>query len=725
MIGLLAASILTAPPETVAAVSIVDLTGAPIPGATIRMRTIKNFVVGEYDVSKGGFHIVPLDRSTTKTNAEGRWASPPLQGGCGYVVEANAPGFVGDFSRWIHPDEKGRVELPPIKLRRLVSVPGNVRDRSGRPLAEVRVFTIGDGPALRECRSKADGLFELRDVPEGRLIVFGEKTDHYLTATLTDGKSPISLTLAPRNAPNPERMPPRAPALPSPIDPAVRAQARTAAIEQADAVFAQKKDDRKARTANLGAFHAPDHLLRLARSANYERAFTRDQCLYMIAVSLDRKAIWEPEIIASEIGKDYRHSVFSSLAYNEKDSAKRYDLFARMALEARDQDDDSSRMYSLANLAESMAEQGFVKEAAPLAQEAQEIAEQLPKTATNESIWLSVAMGWSLVDAEKVRALRPKIKGFRERLACNVARINPSLAKEIFADFEKSLKRPSAGHWISELAYHIAKTDLPTAERYADNVFSRTDRFESVGSNAFPDPPKLFGLKLDWPRPNVGPALWRGVLQGFLADARMQVGDEVGARRLLADAVQRIESVEGEAWHTAGFFWTKSACLAAIVPLAERIDETLVPELVWKTLASRAPREEIDSHNLEGRTMMTNGVACVLARYRPDLARHLIESNADVQWRQSWRGAASMWIGDAYFDVDPAVARRWCDSVCDLPNPFSNEKPSKSPRQTIQTFLWVRLDPAKVGRPTLKRWRTLLSMLWLERVVDKNIDRED
>jgi len=219
--------------------------------------------------------------------------------------------------------------------------------------------------------------------------------------------------------------------------------------------------------------------------------------------------------------------------------------------------------------------------------------------------------------------------------------------------------------------------------------------------------------------------MWRAVLQGFLADARRQAGDSEGARRLLAEAVRRLESIHTEAWHTSGFHWNRTACLAALIPLAERVDESLVPELVWRTLASRAPRDQIDSNNLDGRVAMMNGAAGVLARYRPDLARYIIEVNADIQWRQTWRGIANIWSSNVYLDVDPIVGRRWCDSVCDLPNPFSTEKPPKSPRQTIQTFLPTRLDPSKPNRPTLNRWRSLLSMLWLERVVDKQLDPED
>src|SRR5262249_32621386 len=158
------------------------------------------------------------------------------------------------------------------------------------------------------------------------------------------------------------------------------------------------------RAANLASFHAPDEVLRLVRSANYEKPGTRDQCLYVVASSMDKKAKWEPEIIASEIVGTYRKYVFSSLNYYEKDSARKYELLSRMALEAREEEDDASKMYALANLAESAADDGFVAEAGALAEEAQQIAERLPKTVMNENGWYAIANAWSLVDAKKVQA---------------------------------------------------------------------------------------------------------------------------------------------------------------------------------------------------------------------------------------------------------------------------------------------------------------------------------
>jgi len=726
MFAILCSVALLGAPETVAAVSVVDLQGRPIAGAKIRMRTIKQFGVGERDVLKGGFQLVPLEAAFAKTNDDGRWTSTPLPSGAAYVVEAKAPGYIGDFSRWIHPSESGRVELPPIKLRRLVTLTGNVRNRGGRPLAGVRVFTTGDGSALRECRTDAAGAFTLTEAPEGRLLVFADHADYYLTGALAEGKAPVALTLAPRSAPNPERMPPQPPAKPLALDAATLADAKRRTMENAKAVFAQKKDDHKSRTANLTAFQSPDEILRLVRSATYEQPYTREICLYMIAVSMDRKDSWEPQIIASEVGSNWRRNVLSSLQHREKDSARRYEYFARIALEARDIEDESTRMYALANLAESAGEAGFVKEAAALAEEAEQIAVRLPATSGNEGCFVTIAEAWATIDRDRLRRILPKVKGFRERLAATVARTDPALGANIYDDYCKTLSKPSAGHWISELAYYVAKSDLPRAERIADNVLTRTDRFAAVGSSEYPALPTVLGRNLDW-RGSEGPAMWRGVLQGFLADARFQVGDHEGARQLLADAVRRLEAIKSEAWHTGGgFLWNRMSCLTVLMPIAERIDESLVSELFWKALASRPPLDEFDSNNLDSRDLAHAAAARLLARYRPDVARHLIEQVAIRTWRQSWRGEMGHWVPGAYFDVDPAAARRWCHSLCDLPTPFAIEKPAKSPR--AERLSWPEPGQSKPDRepkPTLVGWRTILSTLWLERVVDKQVEREE
>src|SRR5687768_11537006 len=89
--------------EVVVAATVVDSREVPIADAQLRMRTIKNFAASEREVRKGGFAVVTMRKSECRTDANGQWVSPPLPAGAGYVVEAKAPGFIGDFSRWVHP----------------------------------------------------------------------------------------------------------------------------------------------------------------------------------------------------------------------------------------------------------------------------------------------------------------------------------------------------------------------------------------------------------------------------------------------------------------------------------------------------------------------------------------------------------------------------------------------------------------------------------------------
>jgi hypothetical protein len=159
-----------------------------------------------------------------------------------YVVDISADGYVPEFTRWVSSArEQGRVELD-VRLRKLFPHVGKVIDLNGEPIAGVRIFGTGEGPERKECLSDKTGSFRLEGLPDGRIVSYAEKDGWYLTGQVVDER-PITFKLAPKSAPNPERMSPQPPSPRPAVDLEFKRKARESAIAEAEKNFELVNED--------------------------------------------------------------------------------------------------------------------------------------------------------------------------------------------------------------------------------------------------------------------------------------------------------------------------------------------------------------------------------------------------------------------------------------------------------------------------------------------------
>jgi hypothetical protein len=86
------------------------------------------------------------------------------------------------------------------------AVEGTVLDTSGKPLADVRMFNVGDGPKPVETRTDTSGHFRLEGLDAGPVYVFAEKAEYrFAGARATTGAADVALTLVGQSEPMPSR----------------------------------------------------------------------------------------------------------------------------------------------------------------------------------------------------------------------------------------------------------------------------------------------------------------------------------------------------------------------------------------------------------------------------------------------------------------------------------------------------------------------------------------
>ena len=107
-----------------------------------------------------------------RTDSDGAFQTPAnLLIGSSYRVVVREPGnepIISDF----FPITEDSVAIPPLELRPLRSVSGQVVDRQGKPVPDVEVFQSGDGPRRTSVRTDGSGRFALGGFPIGTAYLF-------------------------------------------------------------------------------------------------------------------------------------------------------------------------------------------------------------------------------------------------------------------------------------------------------------------------------------------------------------------------------------------------------------------------------------------------------------------------------------------------------------------------------------------------------------------------
>ena len=150
--------------QPIAGASVAVWLGAPLlnrPGAPRRTSTELSPV-----------ETIRFDPGPVESGPQGAFQSPPtLLTGSTYRVVVRKDGFEPIVSDWVTLDGE-RAVIPPVRLRALRTVTGEVRDRQGGPIVGARVFLPGGGPSTT---TDDRGHFELKEIPPRKAIVLVEK----------------------------------------------------------------------------------------------------------------------------------------------------------------------------------------------------------------------------------------------------------------------------------------------------------------------------------------------------------------------------------------------------------------------------------------------------------------------------------------------------------------------------------------------------------------------
>jgi hypothetical protein len=601
-----------------------------------------------------GPNTVEFRNGPLRTGADGSFQTPDnLMVGSTYRVAVREAGKDPIFSDWITIDTHPRT-LHPMVLRPLRTVSGRVVDRQRKPVANVEVFQSGDGPERTAAKTDADGRFSVGGLRQGPAFLFARGDDFRFHGQLvrpTESDLTIELTRRSERPAREMRMLPD----PIPVDES-RALARRL-VEPFWETAAQDGED-SAKFSVLSHLMSvdPTRVLQRLESVKFKDEGWKNRLERELVLELARSDFEEATAVAESIAEPGTRAwalVHLADLLPAVERERKLALLERALLQARIATGQDDRLIQIGEVAERWYELGEVGKAKTLFAEGLEIAKQF-------------------TDKTDFR---------RGLFAARLARVDLPAALAIAKDFDGERQQ---GRILGSMAYRLVDQNPAEAER----VWLETKRM----SRMMPMDPTLC-----WKMAAVDPARARRIIEAlpltqwnphyFLfialgAKARdepfaldvFQTGVK-GIDRLLQENPERYQ-------HEAG----------SLLPVVERIDPSLVPEIFWLDLSSRpAPGNP---------RMLTAGSAShlitYLAWYDRDVAAALFEptrarmEQADDADLAGWSIEFRAW---ALFDPRAAVAR-----LEKLPVDSKLQNHARGARLVVAETL---------ARPHEERWRKI------------------
>ena len=148
--------------------------GGPLPRAQVHLRVQKRYPSGQVQ----GDELVEFERSLVLiTDKDGRFRTPKELAGDGeYAAYATMEGFGPGRTSWTSAGSGSFADLVLEPETGTRSVEGMVRDRTGRPIADVMVWSSEAPPVW--CGRMSSGRFRLADLQEGRGFLFVRKAGY-------------------------------------------------------------------------------------------------------------------------------------------------------------------------------------------------------------------------------------------------------------------------------------------------------------------------------------------------------------------------------------------------------------------------------------------------------------------------------------------------------------------------------------------------------------------
>ncbi|HWE38128.1 MAG TPA: carboxypeptidase-like regulatory domain-containing protein [Isosphaeraceae bacterium] len=569
--------------------------GEPVSGAVVQL---------EYkEQRKNMFSMGPVlfeDDTPIRTWEDGTFETPrELTRDREYSIKATAAGREPGQTTYLKPGPGAVVRMPDLVLRRapkLRPVAGRVVDSNGKPVAGAVVFQTGDGPRRTQGTTDANGRFRVGGIDAGAaFLCVAEKGYHPLARLVRPNAGPVELTLIPIGT----RPAKGLTTLPSRLS---RREERAIAMDLLEPILpaALGADERGNMTRHLAlyalALGDPGRFLAEVRDRPRPDAAPLYAAMALGLVDDDPAAALA--VIEEDAGPHdairAAFEVVDALPPTEEKLRRAVLKAASGRLPAIRQ--AGQRLQPLAGIALRFLDLGDVAAARPLLEEAREVAATLPD---NELLWSrgELAQALARVDLPAAEALLDGVPNgdvmidlARVGVARRVAATDPAAAERllglvrVFPDHEKPYK-------LLEVAVPMAAKDLPRARRLAGRIMPAHLHARALG---------LMARSLAGTDPSRAKAL---LDEAFDRLAAPRDGDRV-------DAVRGTAALE----------------MAALLPVAERIDPALVPDDLARALAGRPARPE--TLRFPDAQLLVN-LAALLARYDREAAAVVFAPVAD------------------------------------------------------------------------------------------------
>jgi hypothetical protein len=530
-------------PTTHFAGRIVDQDGQPVPGQLVE-------VWSRGDALAAGPNTVELSGGPLCSAADGSFQTPDiLMAGSTYRVAVRAPGQEPILSEWITIGEKPRT-LPVMVQRPFRTIHGRVVDRQGRPVGNVEVLQSGDGPEQTTTRTDAEGRFSLGGFRQGPVFVFARGDGFRFHGQLikpTDHEVTVELT---RTSERPGR---EMKMLPDPI-PADESRALARRLVEPLWEHAAAEGEARIKYSNLSSLANvdPARVLGMLESVKFGSEPLKNRLKREIVLLLARTDLEEATAVAESIADPAaRTSALVDLAdlLPVKERDRKLAMLARALLHARTVADQSDRLRRMGDVAEQWYDLGQVDKAKELFAEGLQIAGQVTDKTDSE----------------------------RGRFAARLARVDLPAALAI----TKDLDGMPQGRILGSISLRLIDQDPAAAERVWNETRGKRRLY-------IQDP------ILCWKMATVDPARARRAIEGLPATEFhpqsylfLALGskdrDEVISRQAFQDGLDGLDALLRERPERY------QIDAGRLLPLVERIDPGLVPELFWRDVSSRLP----------------------------------------------------------------------------------------------------------------------------------------
>jgi Carboxypeptidase regulatory-like domain len=651
---------------------VVGADGRGIAGASVRIWAVDRSPAGLIAESEP----VEFDGSDElKADGDGRFLTPRrLRVGREYLALASSVGHVPARSRPLRPTGVDSSSFPDLVLPaepRRVDVQGRVVDRKGRAVPGASVRTSHDGPCCRRATTDLDGRFALLDVPDHRSFLFAEAEGfRFFGLPIEPARGPFELTLTALDE-QPDRGMTALPGTPG--NPAL---ARRVMAPYVDRVLSEGDHASRIRTLELLARVDPKRVLSLIEARGVDDAWFADHLRHAASCSLAGPESDERMAIVEAI-RDLEWRVLAALdaadALPESARALKRECVEHALQDARAIRDPARKVVSLAKVADRLFDLDDAPRATKLLDEARPIADSLPPTGQGGHARIEFAERLARVDPAHALALTEDIldPGAFDRCRLQIARRLAGRDPAGAAKVLESLRDPrSLARALPGLCHALAPVD-PTLAR-------------QLIAKARVDDPCLPAYAI-----------------GMMALA-VSATDKPTATTWLREAFDRLARIAASGPTPPGASHDPAAVAAALLPVAERVDPKLVPELFWRAVSLHAPRPGVEARS-------DALLALLLARYDRDVARTFFEPIAARALASNESDLAPLLAASAI--LDPLLAVRLVEALPEAPD-LTFHQPKNEARLALA---------AALARGTLAGWDDAVSRflrLWTDSAPD-------